>query len=122
MKIILMIGAILMLLSSIAMAQGKLGPCGKDLRRLCPDIQPGNNRLDDCMREHIHDVSDRCLVELAKFTEVRGSRKDCNAYLQQQCGQVERRGGQFEACLKSAVGGLSDTCKNALARAVSRAR
>jgi hypothetical protein len=74
------------------------------------------------MRDHIHDVSHRCLVQLAKFAEVRGYRKECGAYLRQQCGQVERGGGQFEVCLKSAVATLSDTCKDALARAIRRAR
>ena len=123
-KTILMIGAILMLWSSNAMAQERLavGHCVTDLRELCPGIQPGNNRLRACMREHIRDVSLACLVTLAKFAEVRGFRKDCSAHLRQQCASVQREGGQFAACLRSAVASLSDTCKDALARAVHRAR
>ena len=123
-KIILMIGAILMLWSSTATAQERLavGHCVADLRRLCPGVQPGNNRLRACMREHIRDVSFPCLVTLAKFAEVRRRLKECSAHLQQQCGSVERAGGQFGACLRSAVASLSDTCKDALARAVRRAR
>ena len=123
-KIALMIGAILLLWSSSATAQGKLavGHCVADLRRLCPGIQPGNNRVRACMREHIRDVSFPCLVTLAKFAEVRRSLKECSAHLQQQCASVERGGGQFGACLRFAVAGLSDTCKDALARAVRRAR
>ena len=123
-KIALMIGAILLLWSSSATAQGKLavGHCVADLRRLCPGIQPGNNRVRACMREHIRDVSFPCLVTLAKFAEVRRSLKECSAHLQQQCASVDRGGGQFGTCLKSAVSSLSDTCKDALARAVRRAR
>jgi hypothetical protein len=127
-KIILMIGAVLMLWSSNATAQETLrqwrvGHCVADLKRLCPDVPPGNNRLRTCMRENIRDVSFPCLVALAKFAEVRRSLKgECSAHLQQQCGNVERRGEQFGACLRSAVASLSDTCKDALARAVSRAR
>ena len=58
-KIILMIGAILMLWSSSATAQRRLavGHGVADLRKLCPGIQPGNNALRACMREHIRDVS-----------------------------------------------------------------
>ena len=123
-KIALMIGAILLLWSSSATAQGKLavGHCVADLRRLCPGIQPGNNRVRACMREHIRDVSFPCLVTLAKFAEVRRSHKECSAHLRRQCGSIEREGGQFGACLRFAVAGLSDTCKDALARAVRRAR
>jgi hypothetical protein len=123
-KIVLTIGAILMLWSASATAQDRLavGYCVADLRKLCPGIQPGNNRLRACMREHIRDVSFECLVTLAKFAEVRGSRNECSAHLRQQCASVERGGGQFAACLRSAVASLSDACKDALARAVSRAR
>jgi hypothetical protein len=124
-KIILMIGAILMLWSSNATAQQRLavGHCVADLRKLCPGVPPGNSNLRACMREHIRDVSFPCLVSLAKFAEVRRSLKgECSAHLQEQCAGVERGEGQFGACLRSAVASLSDACKDALARAVRRAR
>jgi hypothetical protein len=124
-KIILMIGVILMLWPSNATAQRRLavGHCIADLRKLCPGIPPGNNNLRACMREHISDVSFPCLVTLAKFAEVRRSLKEeCSGHLRQECGTVERGGGKFGACLRSAVASLSDACKEALARAVRRAR
>jgi hypothetical protein len=123
-KIVLMIGTLFMLWSSNATAQQRLavGHCVADLRRLCPGITPGNNKLRACMREHIRDVSFPCLVTLAKFAEVRRSlNEECSAHLQ-QCASVERGRGRFGACLRSAVATLSDTCKDALARAVRRAR
>jgi hypothetical protein len=124
MKIILMIVAILMLWSASATAQDRLavGHCIADLRKLCPGVPPGNDRLRGCMREHIQDVSDPCLVTLAKFAEVRGFRKECSAHVRQHCASVERGGEQFGACLRSAVASLSDPCKDALARAVRRAQ
>jgi len=123
-KIILIIGAILMLRSSDATAQERLavGHCVADFGKLCPGIPLGDN-LRACLREHIRDVSFPCLVTLAKFAEVRRSLKEeCSAHLQQQCASVERGGGQLRACLRSAVASLSDTCKDALARAVRGAR
>jgi hypothetical protein len=123
-KVILMIGAILMLWPASARAQERLavGHCLADLRKLCPGVPPGNNNLRACMRERIRDVSFPCLVTLAKFAEVRRFRNECSAHLRQQCASIERGTGQFEACLRSAVASLSDTCKNALALAVRRAR
>jgi hypothetical protein len=120
MKIILMIGAILMLWSANATARERVvgGKCRDDLQRLCPDIAPGDNRLRECMRAHIRDVSQPCLVTLARFAVVRRLSKECNAHLRQRCAGVKREGGEFEACLKAAVDGLSDTCKDALLRAI----
>jgi len=123
-KIILLIGAVSVAWSASAAAQGRLavGHCVADLGRLCPGIEPGNNRQRACMREHIRDVSFPCLLTLAKFAEVRGFRKECSAHLRQQCATIERGGGQFGDCLRSAVAGLSDACKDSLARAVRRDR
>jgi len=123
-KLILTIGAILVSLSSTAMAQGRLavGSCIADLGKLCPGVQPGNDRIRACMREHLRDVSDPCLLTLAKFAEVRGRRQECSAYLQQQCGGIERGGGRFGSCLRSAVANLSDACKESLARSIRRAQ
>ena len=124
MKIILMIGAILMLWSSNATAQERLavGHCVADFRKLCPGVAPGINNFRTCMKEHIHDVSFPCLVSLAKLAEVRKSHEECSAHLRRQCASVEPGEGKFAACLRPAVASLSDTCKDALARAVRRAR
>ena len=121
-KIILMIGAILMLWSSSTTAQERFtgAPCVADLDRLCPGIRPGNDRLLACMREHVRDVSFPCLVRLAKYAEVHRLRNDCRGHIQKQCASVER--GQFGDCLRSAVASLGDSCKDALVQAVRRAR
>jgi hypothetical protein len=116
-KSILMIGVILMLWSSSATAEERLtgAPCVADLNRLCPSTQPGDDRLLDCMRAHLRDVSDQCLERLGKFAEVRGYRSDCRAHIQKQCASVEL--GQLGACLRSAIASLSDSCSDALVRA-----
>jgi hypothetical protein len=123
-KIALMVGVFLMLWSANSMAQDRsaIGDCGADLSTLCPGVPPGNSRLRACMREHIRDVSDQCLVTLAKFAEVRKFRKECGAHLRQQCASVERGGGRFVACLRSAIASLSGSCREALSQAVRRAR
>ena len=122
MKIVLMIGAILMLWSSNATAQERVavagGKCRADLQKLCPGIPPGNDNLRNCMREHLREVSLPCAVALARWATVRKSHPECGAHLRQQCKGVKREGGEFEACLKSAVDTLSGTCKDALAGAV----
>lgn len=121
-KFIPMVGVLLVVCASSATAQKKLevGHCVADLKRLCAGIEPGNDRLQACMEEHLHDVSTPCLVTLSKLDEVREFDKECSEHLKQQCGTVES--GQVGACLKSAVASLSHTCKDELARAVHGAR
>ena len=121
-KTVLMLGAISMLWPSSATARARLAArqCVADLRVLCPGIQPGDDRLRTCLRDHLHDVSFPCLVTLARFAEVRGFRKECSAHLRQQCASVERE--QLGACLSSAVASLSDDCHDALSRAIRRPR
>jgi hypothetical protein len=118
-KIILAIGAILALWPSGATAQKlDIGPCIADFRKLCPRIEPGDDRLHSCMKEHVHEVSTPCLVTLAKFAEVDEFDKQCSAAIKQQCASLKGKDEQFAACLKSAVASLSDSCKGELARAV----
>jgi len=120
-KIIPMIIASLMLWSSSVTAQEALavGACAASVRALCSGIQPGNNRIRACVREHIRDLSDPCLLSLAKLAEVDQA---CREHLNQACASVETGGGRLEACLKSAVATLSEACKDALVGAVPGAR
>jgi hypothetical protein len=119
-KTILFIGVALMVWSSSSMAQSRLAveACVADIRKLCPTVQPGNNRLRSCVIAHIKELSDPCLLTLAKFVEVRKALKECRAHIHQQCASVPRGGGRFGACLRSAVASLSDNCKDALTRAL----
>ena len=90
MKIVLMIGAILMLWSSNATAQERLavGHCVADFRKQCPGVAPGINNFRTCMKEHIRDVSFPFLMSLAKLAEVRKSHEECSAHPRQQCASV----------------------------------
>jgi hypothetical protein len=119
-KFAFVMAAIAALWISSATAQNRLdvGHCIADLKTLCPGVQPGDDRLLACTREHIHEVSSPCLLTLSKFTEVDEFDNECSAHIKQQCASVDRNGGQFGACLKSAVASLSDSCKGELAKAV----
>ena len=115
MKITLMICAALILLVSSATAQETVRPCTADEMRLCAGIAPGRDALRACFREHIHELSDACLVALTRLTAVD---KKCRERLNQECASVEPGQGRLEACLRSAAAKLDDYCKGALSRAM----
>jgi hypothetical protein len=117
-KIALMVCAAFMLLASSATAQKRL-PCTADEKKLCAGIQPGRDNLRTCFREHIHELSDACLLALARLTALD---KTCRERLTQECASVEPGQGRLESCLRSAATKLDDHCKDALSRAIPGAR
>ena len=116
-KFVLMVCGALMLLASSATAQktSPAGPCTADELRLCAGIQPGRDNLRACFREHIHELSDACLLALTRLTALD---KTCRERLNQECAGVEPGQGRLESCLRSAAAKLDDYCKGALSRAI----
>ena len=116
-KIVLMVCVALMLLASSATAQktAPVGPCTADMMRLCAGIQPGRDNLLACYREHMHELSDACLLALARLSAVD---KMCRERLNQECASVEPGQGHLESCLRSAAAKLDDYCKGELSRAI----
>jgi Cysteine rich repeat len=120
-KIVLMVCAAFMLLAPSAMAQETLevGPCTADEWRLCSGVQPGRESLGACFRAHIHELSDACLLSLARLSALD---QTCREPLKRACASVEPGEGRLESCLRSAVVNLSDDCKDALRQAIPGAQ
>jgi len=119
-KVILIVAASALWTSNAA-AQKPLaaGPCTADERRLCAGIQPGRDSLRACFRAHIGELSDACLLALARLSAVD---KTCRDRLNRECASVQPGDGRLESCLRSAAAKLDDTCKKALSRAIPNAR
>lgn len=124
MRIILLIGINAMAWSLNATAQEGLAPaaCAADVKSLCAGIEPGQDRIRNCIRRRIKDLSEPCLVSLAKFTEVAEVDQACRAHLNQECASITPGEGRLEACITSAIASLSDACKDELSRAAAGAR
>jgi hypothetical protein len=64
-KLVVAVGAILLLSTSGAMAQSAaaravLGACKPDIRNFCSQVAPGGGRIKACMKEHLHELSEPC--------------------------------------------------------------
>jgi Cysteine rich repeat len=67
-KKIMVASAILLLCTSTAMAQQKMGAgaravlqtCKPDIARFCSQVAPGQGRVKACMKEHVHELSEPC--------------------------------------------------------------
>ncbi len=121
-RVMVAIGAAIMLWLPNAAAQEPLavGACMADAKSLCSGTAgKGLEPLRGCFRDHVKEVSDACLLSLAKLLEVDSA---CEAHLNQQCANVQIGEGRLEACLRTAVDTLSDSCKDAIVRAVPGAQ
>ena len=118
-KIAVIISAAFMLWISSATAQKAVAPCAADAKRLCAGIAPGRGSLRSCFQAHIHELSDACLLSLARFSAVD---RRCRSSLKSECARVEPVEGRLEACLRAAAAKLDEACKNSLSRAIPGAR
>jgi cysteine rich repeat protein len=67
-KKFLILGAILVLPASVAVAQQKMGAgarvvlqaCKPDIAQFCSQVPPGQGRVKACMKEHIRELSEPC--------------------------------------------------------------
>jgi Cysteine rich repeat len=67
-KLVVATCAILLLSTSGAMAQLKMGAgaravlqaCKPDIARFCSQVPPGQGRVKACMKEHVHELSEPC--------------------------------------------------------------
>ena len=99
-RMMLAVGAALILLGSIAAAQTRTAvkACAADIESQCGKFQPGNSALRECMQAHF---------TLPHLTNI-------------QIHTPPSGGSRIEACLRAHLTGLSDGCKGALSRTHAR--
>ena len=62
-KTVALLGAILALSVVDAHAQAQhpaLKACKPDIAKFCSNVPPGNNRIKDCMKAHLPELSEPC--------------------------------------------------------------
>src|SRR5262245_36149095 len=82
--------------------------CAVDIKTHCGDVQPGEGRVNACVKEHVSDLSETCKARLARTAAVA---RACAPDVKKRCATVRRGGFRIAACLKDAIADLSDACK-----------
>jgi hypothetical protein len=111
-KSALAIGAALLLSGASAVAQDRARACVSDVKKHCADVEPGEGRVANCVKQHLNDLSAPCQNLVAEATT---AAKACAGDLKQQCADARRRVAKI-ACVKSALANLSDDCKSAISQ------
>jgi hypothetical protein len=117
-KIISVIGAIALLSTTTAMAQGQvIRECAADIRAACGDVPAGAGAIRSCLNSHLADLTQPCRAVLIGAAAVAN---ECSSDIRTMCGGVQPGGGRIEACLQSHFTQLSAPCIDVMARTVGR--
>jgi hypothetical protein len=109
-------GAMVALLSSShALAAGtQKGACKADAQKLCPDVQPGDGKLLECLKTHKAELSPQCTSNMKAVKQVSDA---CEGDVEKFCWDTPIGKGGIASCLKSHAADLSPGCKDAVAKA-----
>jgi hypothetical protein len=104
-------------LAAVSTAEARGRPCADDAAKLCKDVQKGEGRIANCLKEHQGELSPACKENMAKAREkAKGAKEACHDDVQKLCKDVKPGGGKIVECLKQHEGELSQACKEHIAR------
>jgi hypothetical protein len=109
MKCIMVIGAVMLLSTPVAMARS-VGACAADIKAKCAEIKPGGGRIKDCVKAHAAEFSSACKARLARVAEIS---KACTTDVKESCP------GKDRSCILNSIGSVKDQCKEALGKSVA---
>ena len=87
-------------------------PCVADAKKLCKDVQPGEGRVAQCMKEHEKELSPGCKENIRKMKEkTKEVAEACKGDAEKVCKDVKPGEGRILRCLKQHEAELSPSCK-----------
>lgn len=97
-----------------ANAQGK-GACAGDVQTFCSEVQPGQGRIVQCLKQNIESLSQGCKDRILEVAEqMAGANQACQDDIFTLCPGVPSGGGQVAQCLKANQALLSPQCAAAM--------
>jgi hypothetical protein len=119
MKTLSSVLALVLLIALPASAQyaAVIHSCSRDVTTVCEGSQSGQNRFDECVKQHFPDLSESCKASLARIATVL---KACAPDVQEQCQSIKPGAGRVFLCVKQHFSALSAPCKEAIGKAAER--
>lgn len=103
------LAATLMLVPGTAFADN---PCSDDIKEYCGDVDPGEGRIEACLRENRKKLSKECKAHRRAVAKALGkAAKDCAEDYQAHCADVEPGEGRVLACMTKNKDQFSDKCQ-----------
>jgi len=91
------------------------GVCQGDIKKFCPGTEPGQGRIQACLKENQTQLSQPCKDYLAGRNEkANKAREACKGDVLKYCKDVKPGQGRIIGCLKEHEAELSEDCRSAL--------
>jgi hypothetical protein len=92
--------------------------CKEDVQKLCPDVQPGEGRVLQCLKTHQKDVSPKCANYMKQVkAEIKKVSDACEPDIEKFCWETPMGKGGIAKCLHQHSADLSPDCKTAVSKA-----
>jgi hypothetical protein len=84
--------------------------CAPDIPRVCANVGSGQGRINQCLREHLYEVSAPCRDALEETSPVDPWRASCGDEIDRHCAGLARGGGRLRDCLMRNRASLGERC------------
>jgi hypothetical protein len=98
--------------------------CGKDIRKFCRNVTPGQGRVLFCMQAYEDKISTKCAFDLREAeanlqtvaAQLQQATEACRADIAKLCGTTQPGQGRISACLAAQSAAVSPGCAAAVGK------
>ena len=117
-------GTAAMLQKVTAAIQNLEKSCGKDIRKFCRNVTPGQGRILFCMQAYEDKISPKCAFDLRETesniqtvaAQLQQATEACGADIAKLCGTTQPGQGRISACLAAQSAAVSPGCAAAVGK------
>ena len=117
-------GTAAMLQKVTATIQNLEKSCGKDIKKFCRNVTPGQGRVLFCMQAYEDKISARCAFDLREAemniqtvaAQLQQATEACGADIAKLCGKIQPGQGRVSACLAAQSASVSPACVAAVGK------
>lgn len=84
------------------------GVCKPDVEKFCKNVEKGDGRIRQCLKDHKSELSTACQTKMEKSEQRRVA---CRPDAEKFCKDIPKGQGKMKACMKEHESELSPTCK-----------
>ncbi|MGO9484059.1 MAG: hypothetical protein ACLPX9_05695 [Rhodomicrobium sp.] len=89
--------------------------CKADREKLCPGMQPGDEKMHECMKQHEAELSPECIAGRKERQEAwKKLQASCKADEDKFCAEAGKERGAKMKCLEGHASELAPACADAL--------
>jgi hypothetical protein len=112
-RLILVVAVMFCFVSSLSYAQeiNRRGACKSDIEKFCKNVQPGQSRIVQCMKQHEAEFSSACKEQIDMDREkAKEFINACKPDIEKFCKDIKPGHGRIIRCLKQHQAELSASC------------